>query len=392
MDVIIVGGGMTGATLALAISSLSKGRIHVSLIEAAEPERKHPGFDARAIALAYGTCQRLQQIGVWSVLEEYVIPITHVHVSDRGHAGFVNLYAKEYNIPALGNVIELYDAGQCLFGLLKNAPGVTLYCPSKVMAVERTLSSVAVSLDSGERLQGELLVAADGSHSAIGRACNIQWQRHAYEQVAVITNVLTSEHPRGSAFERFTEHGPLALLPMSGRRSSLVWCHQLARKKEIAGWNNDQFIRQLQRAFGWRLGKILETGQRHSYPLTLSTANQQISHRLALVGNAAQTLHPIAGQGFNLGMRDVMTLAQIVSEAFAAGQDIGTYQVLANYQQQRVLDRENTIDITDGLIRIFANRYFPLQIGRHVGLMMMEKCSPMREILARQTLGWVAQR
>ncbi|MFD0707357.1 2-octaprenyl-6-methoxyphenyl hydroxylase [Photorhabdus akhurstii] len=392
MNVIIVGGGMTGATLALAISSLSKGQIHVSLIEAAEPEQKHPGFDARAIALAYGTCQRLQQIGVWSALEEYVIPITHVHVSDRGHAGFVNLYAKEYNIPALGNVIELYDAGKCLFGLLKNAPGVTLYCPSKVMAVERTLSSVAVTLDSGERLQGELLVAADGSHSAIGRACNIQWQRHAYEQVAVITNVLTSEHPRGSAFERFTEHGPLALLPMSGGRSSLVWCHQLARQKEIASWNNEQFLRQLQQAFGWRLGKILETGHRHSYPLTLSTANQQISHRLALVGNAAQTLHPIAGQGFNLGMRDVMTLARIVSEAFAAGQDIGAYQVLANYQQQRILDRENTIDITDGLIRIFANRYFPLQIGRHFGLMMMEKCSPMRDILARQTLGWVAQR
>ncbi|CAQ83249.1 MULTISPECIES: 2-octaprenyl-6-methoxyphenyl hydroxylase [Photorhabdus] len=392
MNVIIVGGGMTGVTLALAISSLSKGQIHVSLIEAAEPEQKHPGFDARAIALAYGTCQRLQQIGVWSALEDYVIPITHVHVSDRGHAGFVNLRAKDYNIPALGNVIELYHAGQSLFGLLKNAPGVTLYCPSKVLAVERTTSSVIVTLEDGEQLQGELLVAADGSHSAIGDACHIQRQQHHYEQVAVITNVLTSEHPQGRAFERFTEYGPLALLPMSGGGSSLVWCHRLAQRKEITGWNNEQFLRQLQRAFGWRLGKILEAGQRHSYPLTLSTANQQISHRLVLVGNAAQTLHPIAGQGFNLGMRDVMTLAQIVSEAFAAGQDIGTYSVLANYQQQRVLDRKNTIDMTDGLIRIFANRYFPLQVSRNFGLMVMEKCSPMRDILARQTLGWVAQR
>ncbi|WP_036771054.1 2-octaprenyl-6-methoxyphenyl hydroxylase [Photorhabdus australis] len=392
MNVIIVGGGMTGAMLALAISSLSKGQIHVSLIEAAEPEQKHPGFDARAIALAYGTCQRLQQIGVWSALEDYVIPITHVHVSDRGHAGFVNLCAKDYNIPALGNVIELYHAGQSLFSLLKNAPGVTLYCPSRVLAVERTTSSVIVTLENGEQLQGELLVAADGSHSAIGRACHIQWQQHHYEQVAVITNILTSEHPQGRAFERFTEYGPLALLPMAEGRSSLVWCHRLEQRKEIVGWNNEQFLRQLQRAFGWRLGKMLEVGQRHSYPLTLSTANQQISHRLVLVGNAAQTLHPIAGQGFNLGMRDVMTLAQIVSEVFAAGQDIGTYSVLANYQQQRVSDRENTIDMTDGLIRIFANRYFPLQVGRNLGLMMMEKCSPMRDILARQTLGWVAQR
>ncbi|KAA1177082.1 2-octaprenyl-6-methoxyphenyl hydroxylase [Photorhabdus heterorhabditis] len=391
MNVIIVGGGMTGATLALAISSLSKGQIHVSLIEAAEPEQKHPGFDARAIALAYGTCQRLQQIGVWSALEDYVIPITHVHVSDRGHAGFVSLSAKDYNIPALGNVIELYDAGLCLFGLLKNAPGVTLYCPSKVLAVERTTSSVVVTLDNGEQLQSELLVAADGSHSAIGHACHIQRQQHRYEQVAVITNVLTSEHPQGRAFERFTEYGPLALLPMSGGRSSLVWCHRLEQQKEIVGWNNEQFLRQLQCAFGWRLGKILEAGQRHSYPLTLSISNQQVSHRLALVGNAAQTLHPIAGQGFNLGMRDVMTLAQIVSQAFAAGQDIGTYSVLVNYQQQRVSDRENTIGMTDGLIRIFANHYFPLIVGRNLGLMAMEKFSPVRDMLARQTLGLVTR-
>ncbi|NHB90947.1 2-octaprenyl-6-methoxyphenyl hydroxylase [Photorhabdus cinerea] len=391
MNVIIVGGGMTGATLALAISSLSKGQIHVSLIEAAEPEQKHPGFDARAIALAYGTCQRLQQIGVWSALEDYVIPITHVHVSDRGHAGLVNLSAKDYNIPALGNVIELYDAGQCLFGLLKNSLGVTLYCPSKVLAVERTTSSVIVTLDNGEQLRGELLVAADGSHSAIGHSCHIQRQQHRYEQVAVITNVLTSEHPQGRAFERFTEYGPLALLPMSGGRSSLVWCHRLEQQKEIAAWNNEQFLRQLQRAFGWRLGKILAVGQRHSYSLTLSTANQQVSHRLALVGNAAQTLHPIAGQGFNLGMRDVMTLAQIVSQAFAVGQDIGTYSVLANYQQQRVSDRENTIGMTDGLIRIFANRYLPLIAGRNLGLMAMEKFSPVRDMLARQTLGLVTR-
>ncbi|PHM74351.1 2-octaprenyl-6-methoxyphenyl hydroxylase [Xenorhabdus kozodoii] len=391
MNVIIVGGGMTGATLALAIASLSRGQLQVSLIEAAEPAREHPGFDARAIALAYGTCQRLNQIGIWPALQHRVTPITHVHVSDRGHSGFVNIHASDYDIPALGHVIELHDAGIHLFDLLKKSPNIKLYCPAKVDAVERLENSVVVSLDNGEKLTGELLVAADGSHSAIAQACNIPFQRRSYEQTAVIANVLTSEHPQGRAFERFTQHGPLALLPMSEGRSSLVWCHPLEKQSEINKWRQHEFLQHLQKAFGWRLGKMLDASQRHSYPLALSTASRQISHRLALVGNAAQTLHPIAGQGFNLGMRDVMALAQIISAAAAAGHDIGAYKVLTQYQQQRQADRETTIGITDGLIRLFANDNLPLKIGRHLGLMAMESVPPMRDRLARQTLGWVAQ-
>lgn len=391
MNVIIVGGGMAGATLALAISSLSRGQLQVSLIEAAKPTQEHPGFDARAIALAYGTCQRLDQIGIWSALKHCVTPITHVHVSDRGHNGFVNISADDHDIPALGNVVELHDAGIHLFDLLKQSPNIKLYCPATVNSVERLENSVTVTLNNGEKLTGELLVAADGSHSAIAQACNIPYQRQSYDQVAIIANVLTSEHPQGRAFERFTEHGPLALLPMSGGRSSLVWCHPLERQSEINGWSQAEFTQHLQQAFGWRLGKMLETGQRSSYPLALSTASRQISHRLALVGNASQTLHPIAGQGFNLGMRDVMALAQIISETAIAGQDIGAYKILAEYQQQREADRETTIGITDGLVRLFANDYLPLRIGRNLGLMTMEALPPIRDLFARQTLGWVTR-
>ncbi|MDX7992297.1 2-octaprenyl-6-methoxyphenyl hydroxylase [Xenorhabdus littoralis] len=391
MNVIIVGGGMAGATLALAISSLSRGQLQVSLIEAAESTKEHPGFDARAIALAYGTCQRLNQIGVWSVLKHCVTPITHVHVSDRGHSGFVNIRADDYDIPALGYVIELHDAGIHLFDLLKQTPNIKLYCPATVNSVERLENAVTVTLDNGEKLTGELLIAADGSHSAIAQACHIPYQRQSYGQVAIIANVLTSEHPQGKAFERFTKHGPLALLPMSEGRSSLVWCHPLEKQSEINNWSQDEFLQHLQNAFGWRLGKMLETGQRHSYPLALSTASCQISHRLALVGNASQTLHPIAGQGFNLGMRDVMALAQVISEAAVSGQDIGSYKTLTQYQQRRYADRETTIDITDGLVRLFANDYLPLKIGRNIGLMTMEILPPMRDLFARQTLGWVVQ-
>lgn len=387
MSVIIVGGGMAGATLALAISSLSKGAIPVALVEAQQPDnRQHPGFDARAIALAQGTCQQLDSIGIWSALADCATAIKHVHVSDSGHSGFVNLQAQDYRVPALGQVIELFDAGKRLFALLQQAPGVTLHCPAKVVEVVRTAESATVTLDNGQQLSAKLLVAADGSHSALAQACNIQWQQQDYQQIAVIANVTTSELPNGRAFERFTRNGPLALLPMSQGRSSLVWCHAKEDKQQVDSWDDARFIAELQRAFGWRLGKILHAGKRHSYPLQLLTASRHVSHRLALVGNAAQTLHPIAGQGFNLGLRDVMSLAETIAQA---GKDPGDYEVLSHYQQRRQQDQQATIGVTDGLIHLFANRYGPLVVGRNLALMSMEYIPTIRDAFARRTLGWV---
>lgn len=387
MSVIIVGGGMAGATLALAISSLSKGAVPVALVEAQQPDnRQHPGFDARAIALAQGTCQQLDSIGIWSALANCATAIKHVHVSDSGHSGFVNLQAQDYRVPALGQVIELFDAGKRLFALLQQAPGVTLHCPAKVVEVVRTAESATVTLDNGQQLSAKLLVAADGSHSALAQACNIQWQQQDYQQIAVIANVTTSELPNGRAFERFTRNGPLALLPMSQGRSSLVWCHAKEDKQQVDSWDDARFIAELQRAFGWRLGKILHAGKRHSYPLQLLTASRHVSHRLALVGNAAQTLHPIAGQGFNLGLRDVMSLAETIAQA---GKDPGDYEVLSQYQQRRQQDQQATIGVTDGLIHLFANRYGPLVVGRNLALMSMECIPTIRDAFARRTLGWV---
>ncbi|CQD39800.1 2-octaprenyl-6-methoxyphenyl hydroxylase [Yersinia mollaretii] len=387
MSVIIVGGGMAGATLALAISSLTQGRVPVALVEAQQPDnRAHPGFDARAIALAQGTCQQLDRIGIWSALADCATAIDHVHVSDSGHSGFVNLRAHDYRVPALGHVIELHDAGQRLFALLQKAPGVTLHCPATVVDVVRTAESARVTLDNGQQLSAKLLVAADGSHSTLARACNIQWQQQDYQQIAVIANVTTSELPEGRAFERFTRHGPLALLPMSQGRSSMVWCHAKQDRQQVDSWDDARFLAELQRAFGWRLGKMCHVGQRHSYPLQLLTASRHVSHRLALVGNAAQTLHPIAGQGFNLGLRDVMSLAETIT---SAGSDPGDYGVLAQYQQRRRQDQQATIGVTDGLIRLFANRYGPLVVGRNLALMSMEYLPAVRDAFARRTLGWV---
>ncbi|ADP11472.1 2-octaprenyl-6-methoxyphenyl hydroxylase [Erwinia sp. Ejp617] len=390
MSIIIAGGGMAGATLALAISHLTQGELAVTLVEATAPaSRAHPGYDGRAIALAEGTCQQLAAIDLWPLLAPVATAITHVHVSDCGHASFVSLDAADYGVAALGQVVELHEAGQRLFDRLQQAPGITLRCPDKVARVERSQNGVSVVLSSGERLDGELLVAADGARSQVAANCGMQWQNANYQQVAVIANVSTELAHQGRAFERFTAHGPLALLPMSDGRSSLVWCHPLAEKARVDSWSDDEFLTRLQRVFGWRLGRLTQVGQRHSYPLQLQTATQHVSHRLALVGNAAQTLHPIAGQGFNLGMRDVMSLAETLATFWHSGQGVGDYATLQHYQQRRQPDARATIGITDGLVRIFANRYAPLVIGRNLGLMAMDNMPSLRNLLAERTLGWV---
>lgn len=390
MSVIIVGGGMVGATLALAISRLSQGTLPVHLIEATAPEAdSHPGFDARAIALAAGTCQQLVRIGVWQAIADCATAIHTVHVSDRGHAGFVTLDADDYRIPALGQVVELHDVGLRLFALLRKAPGVTLHCPDRVASVSRTQEQVNVTLETGETIAGRVLVAADGTRSALATACGIDWQQEPYEQLAVIANVSTAVAHNGRAFERFTAHGPLAMLPMSEGRCSLVWCHPQSRRDEVQSWSDERFCQALQQAFGWRLGRITHAGKRSVYPLALTTATRAVSHRLALVGNAAQTLHPIAGQGFNLGLRDVMSLAEMLADAHVARDDVGDYSLLCRYQARRAGDKAATIGVTDGLVHLFANRWAPLVAGRNVGLMAMDLFTPARDALAQRTLGWV---
>lgn len=392
MSVIIVGGGMTGATLALAISKLTEGQLPVHLVEAVAPQvSEHPGFDARAIALAQGTCQQLARVGIWQAIADRTTAINTVHVSDRGHAGFVTLDAQDYRIDALGHVVELHDVGLRLFRLLQDAPGVTLHCPARVASFTRSQDSVSVTLDNSDTLEGQLLVAADGSRSALATQCGVEWHQQPYGQAAVIANVSTAVAHQGRAFERFTEFGPLAMLPMSDGRSSLVWCHALDRIDEVMTWSDARFCDELQKAFGWRLGRITHAGQRSAYPLALTTASQSISHRVALVGNAAQTLHPIAGQGFNLGLRDVMSLAETLAQAWRDHNDYGAYAILSHYQKRRQTDKEATIGVTDGLVHLFANRWAPLVAGRNAGLMAMELFIPARNVLAQRTLGWVAR-
>ncbi|MFP3014162.1 MAG: 2-octaprenyl-6-methoxyphenyl hydroxylase [Arsenophonus sp.] len=387
MKIIIVGGGMAGASLALAISVLSGGKIHVSLIENSLPNNYYSNFDARTIVLTYSTCQQFNKIGVLSGLKSYLTPIIDIHISEYGHWSTVNIKAKDYSIPALGYIVKLYDAKNYLFEQLKKAINVKVYCPDKVISVWRTTDNVSVKLSSNKILTGELLVAADGTYSMIGESCKIEWQRKYYQQCAIITNVLTSETPYGQAFERFTEYGSIAMLPMSKGRNSLVWCYPLKKIQYIMQCNDNKFMEKLQKCFGWRLGKIQEISRRYCFPLLLSRARRLISHRLVLIGNAAQTLHPIAGQGFNLGMRDAMVFAGIISEIANCGGDIGSYSVLMQYQIQRSDDRQNIIKLTNNLIHLFSTNNLLFSIVRKVGLIMIEILPSMRDAMIYKAFG-----
>jgi 2-octaprenyl-6-methoxyphenol hydroxylase len=393
-DITLVGGGMSGAVLALSLAALRRpdGRpLQIVLLEAsALAQGAHPGFDARAIALAAGTCEALARHGLWAGLAPHATPITHIHVSDRGHLGQTRMTAAEYDLPALGQVIELGAAGQVLQEAIAQTANIRMLCPVQLTGVTPREHAVELALATGEQIITALLVAADGGHSFVRQALNIPVRRHDYRQSAVIATVQTAAHPAGRAFERFTDGGPLALLPMQQGLSSLVWSMPGEEADSIMALNDEAFLAQLQQAFGWRLGRFLRTGVRHCYPLALTAADYPLGQRTVLVGNAAHLLHPIAGQGFNLGMRDLDALCAIVASALAQGEDIGGYPVLSRYWQGRKGDQEATIWLTSALAQLFSNDHGPLVAGRNLALSLMARASCLKGPLARQTLGFIS--
>ncbi len=322
MTVLIAGGGMTGATLALAISHLTQGALPVTLIESSEPaSRAHPGYDGRAIALSAGTCQQLANINLWQRIAPCATPITTIHVSDRGHAGFVSLTASDYAIPALGQVVELFDVGQRLFAQLKQAPGVTLRCPARVTNVNRTQAHVKVTLDNDEQLDADVLVAADGTRSAVAAACGIQWQTETYQQLALIANV-TSEIPH--------QGGPLNGLLSSARSpccrcltTVCRWCgviHWISARSLSAGTTRRFSANFSTRSAGdW--GNLPTPVNAISIRWHCNRPNRSFHIVLPPWATQPRRCTPIAGQGFNLGLRDVMSLAETTATAHRQQQD-----------------------------------------------------------------------
>ncbi|OYD26078.1 2-octaprenyl-6-methoxyphenyl hydroxylase [Oceanimonas baumannii] len=390
-DVVINGAGMAGAVLALSLAGLTRpdgSRLNIAVIEAMRPDHnQHPGFDARSIALAWHSCEQLTRLGIWPALAPLATPITHVQVSDQGHFGRVEMQATEYGVPALGYVIELYPTGCELHRRLTACENITLYCPGRIAGFEQQPEQVNIELDTGVAFSASLLVAADGNRSLIGKQLGIPRRQLDYGQSAIIANISTAEAHAGRAFERFTAQGPLALLPMSEGRSSLVWCESSGRAEQLMAMSDEAFLAALQREFGYRLGKLLRTGKRTCYPLSLDEAPRPWHHRVVLLGNAAHLLHPIAGQGFNLGLRDVTALTDNISHALKAGQDIGSHGVLSHYGRARQADQAGMVGLTTALALLFSNDNPVLSAGRNLGLSAMAACTSLKSQLAWRAMG-----
>jgi 2-polyprenyl-6-methoxyphenol 4-hydroxylase len=394
-DIVIVGGAMTGTTLALALSAFTNGKMKIAVLER-QPVKQHrqSGFDARCIALSDGSCQKFARIilpdgqNLWQKIQPFSTHIEQIHVSDKGHSGIVEFSAREFHLQQLGAVIELQQVGQILLQAIEQTDNIDYLCLVEIAHIECSQDGVKISLKNDRTLTAQLLIGADGTRSEVASAVNIsQEMLHDYGQTAIIANVQIQQPHQNRAFERFTTEGPLALLPMKDNLMSLVWCVRHA--DELLQADENSFLTRLQQQFGWRLGRFQRCGQRFAYPLTLSRAAQHVQARTVLIGNAAQTLHPIAGQGFNLGIRDVMTLANILSYAYLQQQEIGYDALLQQYENKRKADQKRMIQLTDGLLTIFANNLLPLQIGRNLGLMALAQSSMLRQYFAKPTLGWI---
>lgn len=394
VDVTLVGGGMSGAVLALSLAALRKpdgSPLTILLLEASmAKQHTHSGFDARAIALSAGSCEALVRRALWPLFAPHCAPITHIHVSDRGHSGQARLSAAEYGLPALGQVIELAAAGNELQRAMGAVANIRVCCPARVCEIRSDEDKVTLTLESGEQIATRLLVAADGGNSFVRQHFKLAVTRHDFEQSAIIATVKTAQDPKGRAFERFTEGGPLALLPMQEGLSSLVWSVGRHEVEALMALDDGAFLDRLQQAFGWRLGRFSRCGVRHVYPLVLTACDYPLAQRTVLVGNAAHALHPIAGQGFNLGMRDLDLLTGAVARALADGEDIGSFKVLSGYWQQRKQDQAQTVWLTSSLAQLFSNGHDPLVAGRNLVLTLMGRLPCLKAPFAARTLGFVA--
>ncbi len=392
-DVAILGGGMVGSTLALALSRLHDLQGHkprILLIESRRPHSvDHPGFDARAIALSYGSQQAISELGLQTEFLSDSAAIRSIHVSDRGHLGRVELTAREYGIPQLGGVVELHTVGQRLLRRLETSPEICYRAPAQVRDLEFHDDSVVIHQVDGESSRCRLLVLADGGGSAWRTQLGLNWRQESFEQTALISTLLTQGTPPERAWERFTESGPLALLPLGANRLSVVWSLRHDEAEQASGWRHEQFLDRLQHAFGYRAGCFIQAGSRELYPLFLRQTQDIGHHRLLLLGNAAQQLHPVAGQGFNLGLRDIMTLYRQLQPVWRSHLDIGSASVLRCYRETRRPDVDTTIWMTSALARLFSSAHEPLVSGRSLGLLAMNRCALLKQHLARQALGLI---
>ncbi|MES2884280.1 MAG: 2-octaprenyl-6-methoxyphenyl hydroxylase [Pseudomonadota bacterium] len=392
VDVAIVGGGLVGASLALALRDTP---LKLALIEAAAPPASTPSWDERCIALNDGSRRIFEQLGLWPELAAQATPIRSTHVSERGRFGVARFTADEAGLDALGHNTPLRVLGAALLARAQEQANLHWRCPLRVQGLSVGTAGAVLQLDDGSSLSARLVVAADGASSALRSLLGLSAEVRDYQQCALVTALRVQRDPAGVAYERFTPEGPFAVLPKprlagdveAGHPCSLIWTLPTERAETLQDLPETEFLALAQQTFGERLGRFLCIGKRIRYALQRTVSDTLTAPRVVFCGNAAQSLHPVAAQGFNLGLRDVATLAVRLADASAQGRDVGEAALLSDYADARQQDRRRTADFTDQLVRLFSNRLPVVSQLRHLGLLAMDLMPPAREAVLRQNLG-----
>jgi 2-octaprenyl-6-methoxyphenol hydroxylase len=390
-DLVIGGGGMIGASLAIALAPLA---LRIAVVEAVpQVEAQQPSFDDRSTALSRSTQRMYEAMGLWDDIIASATPIRRIHISDKGRFGFSHIDATEQGVEALGYVVINRVLGQVLQSALSTASNIDMLCPARVTDIDAGEQGVAVvcaNEEAGSReLHCCLLVAADGANSSLRPMLGICAKKTDYGQHAVIGNLLPERSLHGCAYERFTGQGPLAMLPIADDRAAFVWTVASSDAERVLGLDDGAFLAELQEAFGNRLGRFSKVGRRAAYPLSLSKAMRLTSNRGVLVGNSAHGLHPVAAQGFNLGMRDVAALCDCIADARSVhGEaDIGDPEILKRYSDWRRDDQGKLVRFTDGIVRLFGSSRPPLRLARNVGMIGFDLVPGVRSLFARHMMG-----
>lgn len=382
-DILILGGGLVGSALACALDGRGW---RIGQVEASAPASGAPGFDERKLALAAASLNALASLDILPRLATPPAPIRRVHVSRAGDFGAVRLDAAQMGHEAFGGVVLARELGEALESRLAGVQGLVRHRPATVVAVTPDPDGPRVQLDptsGGQALRAKLLVAADGNRSLARTALGIGTDEHDYGQTLLVCSLATDRAPDGTAWERFTEQGPVALLPMAGGHYGAICAVARGQAEAVLALDDAAYADYFQQRFGWRAGRVRRVGKRSAYPLARIVADRIVAPRAVLMGNAAQSIHPIGAQGFNLGLRDALALAQRLD-----GGDPGEPARLAAYAASRREDRERTLAFSDGLARATANDGFPMHVLRSLGLVALGHLPGLAAPLAAGAMGY----